>query len=75
MRFLAKPVFGPDGTVYVYALVGDTPEYQSNLTALNAAGHAKPGWPVEETTVAGDFGIIDRRTRRLRLPRGERTPI
>ncbi len=42
----SQPVFGPDGTIYILARDGQG-EYQRIAIALDAAGHVKPGWPVE----------------------------
>ncbi len=40
------PVFGPDGIVY--QLANDTEgNYRRSVVALDAAGHVKPGWPIE----------------------------
>lgn len=44
---LSSPTFGPDGTVYF--LIRDAQDAnRQNLVALDAAGHEKPGWPIEE---------------------------
>lgn len=46
----SAPVFGPDGTAYVLAAKSDAqPEGRDILMALDAAGHVKPGWPIEES--------------------------
>ena len=39
-------VFGPDGTIYFLAPDAQG-AYWGTLVALDAAGHVKPGWPVE----------------------------
>lgn len=42
----SEPVFGPDGTVYHLAS-DDHGNFRQTIVALDAAGHARPGWPVE----------------------------
>ena len=40
-------VVGPDGTAYLLAGKRDAQgQYQQSLIALDAAGYAKPGWPM-----------------------------
>ena len=53
---LSYPAFGPDGTVY-FLTRDSRDEYQQNLVALDAAGHVKPGWPIEEPP-GSDFGSL-----------------
>jgi hypothetical protein len=42
----SEPVFGPDGTVYHLASDAEG-NYRRSVVALDAAGHVKPGWPIE----------------------------
>jgi len=44
----SEAIFGSDGTTYL--LARDTHgEYGQIVVALDAAGHVKPGWPIEAT--------------------------
>jgi outer membrane protein assembly factor BamB len=53
-----EPVFGLDGTVYFLSGGHDAQdEYQQSLVALDAAGHVKRGWPIEEPP-GSDFGSL-----------------
>jgi hypothetical protein len=46
---VSQPAFGPDGTVYLFAGKRDAQDGdQLSLLALDAGGHMKPGWPVED---------------------------
>lgn len=51
----SEPAYGPDGTVYLLDRDAQG-EYQQSLVALDAAGHVKPGWPIEEPP-GSDFGL------------------
>ena len=52
----AEPIFGLDGTVYFLARDA-AGAYQRVVGALNAAGHMKPGWPIEPRA-GSDFGSL-----------------
>jgi hypothetical protein len=52
----SEPLFGPDGTVYLVTGAPDGPnEGDQSLIALDAAGHVREGWPIDER-VGSDFG-------------------
>ena len=53
----SEPVFGPDGTVYLLTGAGDgQDEGEHSLVALDAAGHVRAGWPIDERE-GTDFGL------------------
>jgi hypothetical protein len=55
---MSDPVFGPDGTGYLIAGIRDAQgQDQRSLVALDAAGYARPGWPMEEPP-GSDFGSV-----------------
>jgi len=55
---MSDPVFGPDGTGYLIAGIRDAQgQDQRSLVALDAAGYARPGWPIEEPP-GSDFGSV-----------------
>ena len=55
---MSDPVIGPDGTVYLLAGSQDAQgQPRQSLVALDAAGYARPGWPIEEPP-GSDFGSV-----------------
>jgi hypothetical protein len=51
------PLFGPDGTAYLLTSAGaGDDEGEHSLIALDAAGHIRAGWPIDERE-GSDFGL------------------